>query len=138
MAGKYTGIVPQKSPRRSVFGLLSRTHDFEAYETFGSMNAELLMAFIDDFVSRIREPSVLVIDNAPFHHAKILKEKMKEWAEKGLTIWFLPSYSPHLNKIEILWRKIKYEWLKPQDYLNWESFNEAKNYFCSYWYEIYR
>jgi len=24
---------------------------------------------------------------------------------------FLPTYSPELNLIEILWRKIKYEWL---------------------------
>jgi transposase len=25
--------------------------------------------------------------------------------------YFLPPYSPELNRIEILWRKIKYEWL---------------------------
>jgi transposase len=27
--------------------------------------------------------------------------------------------------IEMLWRKIKYEWLKPQHYLNWETFTKA-------------
>jgi transposase len=30
-----------------------------------------------------------------------------------------------LNKIETLWRKIKYEWLKPHDYLNWKTLNDA-------------
>ncbi len=34
------------------------------------------------------------------------------------------GYCPHLNKIETLWRKVKYEWLKPRDYLNWDIFNQ--------------
>jgi transposase len=91
----------------------------------GAINAELLVAFIDDFVSKITDKSMMVLDNAPFHHAKIFKNKKEEWAKKGLLTWFLPSYSPHLNKIETLWRKIKYEWLKPNDYLNWDIFNQA-------------
>ena len=46
-------------------------------------------------------------------------------------IFYLPPYSPHLNLIETLWRKLKYEtgdrvkrpavggnlWLRPKDYL---------------------
>lgn len=28
-----------------------------------------------------------------------------------MTLYFLPPYSPELNRIEILWHKIKYEWL---------------------------
>ena len=124
-SGKYTAIVPEKSPRRNVFGLLSRDNHFEGYDTLGSINAELLITFLDDFVSKITEKSLIVMDNAPFHHAKILKNKMEEWAKKGLSTWFLPSYSPDLNKIETLWRKVKYEWLKPNDYLNWDVFNQA-------------
>ena len=30
-------------------------------------------------------------------------------AHKGLRLYFLPSYSPELNRIEKLWQKIKYE-----------------------------
>lgn len=126
--GEYTAIVPQKSKRRNVFGLLSRDNEFEGYETTGSMNAELLVAFIDDFATQIKQKSVIVIDNAPFHHANIVKNKMAEWAEKDLLIWFLPAYSPHLNKIETLWRKIKYEWLKPDDYKDWNTFNNALDF----------
>ena len=44
---------------------------------------------------------------------------------KWIYIFFLPTYSPHLNLIETLWRKIKYEWLKPQDYLNFEILTDA-------------
>jgi transposase len=37
----------------------------------------------------------------------------------------LPTYSPHLNPIETLWRKIKYNWLKPSDYSSWEDIKMA-------------
>jgi transposase len=30
---------------------------------------------------------------------------------KGMQFYFLPPYSPELNRIEIVWRKMKYEWL---------------------------
>lgn len=123
--GKYTAIVPQKSKRRNVFGLFTRDNEFEGYDTTGSINAELLIAFIDDFALKTKQKSVIVLDNAPFHHANIFKNKIEEWAKQDVFIWFLPTYSPHLNKIETLWRKIKYEWLKPQDYLNWDTLNVA-------------
>ncbi|WP_202054347.1 transposase [Methylomicrobium sp. RS1] len=32
--------------------------------------------------------------------------------EKGMRFYFLPPYSPELNRIELLWHKMKYEWLK--------------------------
>ena len=123
--GEYTALIPRKSQRRNVFGLLSRDNDFEGYETLGTINTALLIAFIDDFASRITQKSVIVLDNAPLHHARLFQQKRAEWAEKDLFIWFLPTYSPHLNKIETLWRKVKYEWLKPHDFLNWQTLNQA-------------
>ncbi|TAE31706.1 MAG: transposase, partial [Candidatus Kapaibacterium sp.] len=38
--------------------------------------------------------------------------------ERGLFIFFLPPYSPHLNIAETLWRKLKKEWLSREDYLS--------------------
>lgn len=40
------------------------------------------------------------------------------WQKQGLYVFYLPSYSPHLNIVETLWRKLKYEWLQPEDYTN--------------------
>ena len=66
-----------------------------------------------------------MLDNAPIHHCETFKEKIDEWQQKDLYIFFLPAYSPHLNLIETLWRRIKYDWLKPQDYLNFDTLTNA-------------
>ena len=46
-----------------------------------------------------------------------------EGKERKLTIYPIPPYSPELNIIEIVWRKIKYEWLPFSAY---ESFLSLK------------
>ena len=125
--GETIGIVPQKSKRLNVFGLMNRQNDFVSYSTTQTIDAKTIVANLDDFASKITGQTVVVMDNATIHKAGIVKEKIKEWAEKGMTIWHLPTYSPNLNIIETLWRKIKYEWLKPQDYFNWEDFENAVN-----------
>jgi transposase len=44
---------------------------------------------------------------------------------KGLEIFFLPTYSPQLNLIEILWRFIKYQWLEISAYESYSALVEA-------------
>ena len=38
---------------------------------------------------------------------------------------FLPPYCPELNLIEILWRKIKYEWLPLSAYQSFKDLEDA-------------
>ncbi len=91
---------------------MSLDNRLEAYDCQGSMTSKVIIAFINNFCQKIKQPTVLVLDNAPIHHSKAFKQKIEEWKEQDLYIFFLPTYSPHLNPIEILWRKIKYEWLQ--------------------------
>ena len=74
------------------------------------------------------------MDNAPClprnlggHLSNEVKQKLEEWEKQGLFIFYLPPYSPHLNIIETLWRKIKLEWLKPEDFESKEKLHEAIN-----------
>jgi transposase len=47
---------------------------------------------------------VLVVDNARIHHAK----KVKLYCEiHFIKLIYLPPYSPELNPIEFLWKRIK-------------------------------
>lgn len=52
-------------------------------------------------------PTHLWLDNGPIHTAQATQALFPDWAAKGLHIHFLSPYSPELNRIEILWRKMK-------------------------------
>ena len=47
---------------------------------------------------------LLILDNARYHHAKILQTWLNEVSDL-LELFFLPPYSPDLNPIEMLWKK---------------------------------
>ncbi len=81
--------------------LCIKSNDLESYTFACSINSEVVVACIDKFSEKIKKDTVLVMDNASVHQNQILWDKQIEWERKGLTIFFLPTYSPHLNKIEI-------------------------------------
>jgi transposase len=49
---------------------------------------------------------VVILDNAKYHHAQLLKPFLCERKDK-LSLEFLPSYSPELNPIERVWKLIR-------------------------------
>ena len=51
--------------------------------------------------------------------------KIEKWKEEDLYIFFLPKYSPQLNPIEILWRKMKYEWIAYEDLESQEQLEQV-------------
>lgn len=120
--GKPIAIVPRRSVGINVFGLLSRDMDFHPYTSSHNINSTLVVAFIDDFAKKINEPTVIVLDNASTHRSEEFKDQIVEWEEMGLYIFHLPTYSPHLNIIETLWRKIKYEWMHQHHFTGSDSF----------------
>ena len=109
--GEYIEITPAKTKGTQIFGLMNLKNQLQSYAFEGSMTSQMVIACLDDFHTTITQPTVVVLDNAPIHHSKAFEAKIKQWKQDDLYIFFLPSYSPHLNAIEMLWRKIKYEWL---------------------------
>jgi transposase len=63
---------------------------------------------------------VLYLDNAPYFHAK----KVKEWLVKHpqLIVEHLPTYSPNLNLIERLWAFVKRELVGNRYYKEYKKF----------------
>jgi transposase len=47
--------------------------------------------------------------------------KMKEGEEQDVLIYFLPPDFPELNLIEILWKRIKYQWILFDAYLSFQK-----------------
>jgi len=125
--GEQIGIPSQKGGNLNVFGLLNLQGDLTSYQTTGKVNSDQIIEWLNDFASTIEQPTVVVLDNAPWHTSNAVKEMISKWEEKELYIFRLPIYSPHLNKAETLWRKMKYEWLKPESFTCKESLHKAIN-----------
>jgi transposase len=118
--GEYLAIRSRRSRRLNVLGILKRNNHFHAYVSEQSINTDVVIACIDTFFPTVDKPTVIVVDCSSIHTSDGVQDKFEEWRERGLTIFELPSYSPELNLIEILWRFIKYEWLDIDAYRSWD------------------
>ena len=108
----------------NVVGLMNRKNDlfFEVNET--TFNTDKIICLMDRFAEQIVKKTVVVLDNSPIHRSKKFMAKIKRWEEDDLLIYFLAPYSPELNLIEILWRRIKYNWLSFDAYLCFQNLKE--------------
>jgi transposase len=68
---------------------------------------------MNDFI-RLRNPeklTIVVMDNASVHRKAVEEAGLEMVGAARCLGLFLPAYSPELNPIKILGKKIKYEWL---------------------------
>lgn len=116
--------------RHNVLGFW-RSDNWMRYSAFsGRMNAARFIECIEhDLLPHLnpQHPTILVLDNAPVHKAKKVWDKLPLWKAQGLRVFFLPTYSPHLNRIELLWRQVKYRWLEPCAYENFPALVNSVN-----------
>src|SRR2546422_9620780 len=90
-----------------------------------STHSGVVIACFDVFCQTIKKKTVVVIDNASIHTSEAFEDRLPSWKKKGLIIKYLPPYSPELNLIEILWRRIKYTWLPFSAYACLNALSEA-------------
>ncbi len=98
------------------FGLFTRSNQAAVATSENSITAEFVVEQLDRLSFSIEKITVVVLDNARIHTGKKMIERIGYWQTRGLFIFYLPTYSPHLNIAETVWRKLKYEWLAPTDY----------------------
>ena len=55
---------------------------------------------LDRFSFCLSKPTVVVLDNAPIHHGQAMRQRRDVWQERGLFVFYLPTYSPHLTPIK--------------------------------------
>ena len=112
----------------NVIGLMTRKNKlfFEVLET--TYNTDKVISYMDNFVAQTVKKTVVILDNSPIHKSKKFMAKIEEWKEKDVLIFFLPPYSPELNLIEILWRRIKYQWIPFDAYICFQNLKERLSY----------
>lgn len=87
----------------------------------GSCNRDWFELWLTEcLLPQLQPGDVIVIDNASFHHAQSIEERV---AEAGCELWYLPPYSPDLNKIERWWFVLK-NWMR-QRWDEFDSFREC-------------
>lgn len=125
MVGETIEIPTSGSSRLNVLGFYNTDNEFEEFTVEGRVNSDIVIGCFDEFSETIDKETVVIIDNAPTHTSNKFKAKLDEWAEKGLHVKYLPTYSPELNLVEILWRFIKYSWLPFTAYESFKSLRKA-------------
>ena len=123
--GERIVIPVTRGKSQNVLGFMwHRCQRFESFVFEGTIDSAVVIACFDRIARNLEQKTVIVIDNAPIHRSEEFQEKINEWAELGLQIYYLPTYCPSLNKIEMLWHKIKYEWLSFEAYTSYKNLCE--------------
>lgn len=125
--GENVFIPAEKGAKVNCFGLISRSNQCHFRTTKDNIDAAFVLGELELLSLEIRKPTFLVLDCARVHTAKIIVERLEFWQQRGLFVFFLPPYSPELNLAETLWRKLKKEWLKPEDYAEPDDLFYATN-----------
>ena len=125
--GQPHATEPARHCTRSVLGAL----DFSANQLHtkihtGTIDRERVVAFLDDVIRKNDDDTrltIIVLDNARTHH-NIDEKILDRWLiDHRAWLFYLPPYSPELNLIEILWKKLKYHWRR---FVTWskDSFDQ--------------
>jgi transposase len=93
--------------RKSVacFGAVSLSTGRFVWQVCPVFNAETFASFLRQLLRHRRRGKriVVVLDNARYHHAILLKPLLRKY-RCHLTLLFLPPYSPQLAPIERVWK----------------------------------
>ena len=105
-------IYAKRGKRLNVMGALLSSGKLFAVKYWETATAMLFAGFLGLLTDFVGKPVTVILDNASIHKAKAIQPLLKVLAERGLTLYFLPPYSPELNRIEKLWHKMKYVWME--------------------------
>ena len=105
----FTRIFVRAASGRQRFNVLGAwnavTHQLIAVTNTTVVNSETMCELLRKIAAAgLTRPITLVLDNARYQHNAAVKALAKRL---GVTLLFLPSYSPNLNLIERLWKFIK-------------------------------
>ena len=91
----------------------------------GSLVAVQFVAFLSEIPRQAERPLVIVLDNGSIHVSHVVKAARTELQRRGIYLYFLPPYSPELNRIEPVFKAIKHYDLPERRYTSWTALEDA-------------
>jgi transposase len=88
--------------------------DVAAFER--TLTSEDLLAYLRDRLPAAAVPRVVVLDNAGIHTSKVVKAARPDLARRGVYLYYLPAYSPELNRIEPVFKQVKHHDIPVRSY----------------------
>lgn len=110
-SGKRHLIEAKRGKRLNVLAAMISSGELFSAKLWQSTTSEIFSGFLGLLHNYVGKPLTVILDNASIHKAKAEKHIIKHLESQGLTLYFLPPYSPELNRIERLWHKMKYTWM---------------------------
>ena len=126
--------IPYENPQRRRLNVLAaavvdgpvRSLHWVGYA--GTWRGEHLVRALEELLAdpaAAGRPTVVVLDNASIHHSRIVHDALPALAARGLTLFYLPPYTPELNAIERIFRAIKHHHLPERRYTSLDALTTA-------------
>jgi len=73
-----------------------------------TLTSDDLLAYLRDRLPAADVPRVVVLDNAGIHRSNVVNAARAGLAKLGIYLYYLPAYSPELNRIEPVFKQVKH------------------------------
>jgi transposase len=73
-----------------------------------NINSDRYVDFLKQLLKGRTRPLILMVDHAPFHHSKKVRDFVHAHRQK-IRVYFLPRYAPKYNPDEQVWNEIKHK-----------------------------
>jgi len=90
-----------------------------------TLKAPDLLDFLQSLARPDGKPVIVVLDNASMHKNKAVQAARAALWQAGIYLYYLPPYSPDLNRIERIFRVIKHQGLPKRTYRTYDELEEA-------------
>ena len=122
-AERAVGSVPKnRGQNTTILGALTLSGIEAAMTLEGAADGAAFEVFVEHIVLPVLSPGqIVVMDNLNIHKNQRVRQLIEG---VGCWVWFLPTYSPDLNPIELAWSKLK-EYLRRVGARTREALEEA-------------
>jgi len=116
---------PGTNRKIPIYGALNYRTNEVSYRTGSGKNAMGFLSFLAQLAQQYQgRHGILVLDNASYHTAGVVRNYLAELNSLFEVIW-LPPYSPELNDIERIWKYVKGASLANYDFGQAATLREA-------------